>query len=273
MTKDRKTLFVLFINSLAYYMLAYFTIVILTNLFSILLAKTEGVSGVLRYYGFEVFNAQTTWSKELIFLVFFIGIGFSFALAVLFERIYKRIRRHTYHLKLYFQWGYFLGFIYFFGNLLIGAFFYFGTGVVFESFSIPMLFRILLGVASLIPLAYTGIYATRGFIISLNAYFTFVDRQEFGKYLRAIVLYPFIAGNILAFAIKIPHHLDLNFLDTLIWLTGIIPVAALLLSFKTHSSIRFKRRNKNVRFFMIPLILFVVILLIYRIGLIQGIVF
>lgn len=273
MTRQKKYLFVLFINSLAYYMLAYLTIVLATNFFSILLAKTEGVSGVLRYYGFEIFNTQTTWSKELIFLVFFIGTGFSFALAVLFERIYKKVRRHSYHSKLYFIWGYFLGFVYFFGNLLIGGFFYFGTGVVFESFSFPVIFRLLIGLAALIPLAYTGVYAARGFLISLNSYFSFVDRQDAGKYLRAVVLYPFIAGNMLAFAIKIPHHFDFYFLDTLIWLTGIIPVTALLITVKTQSSIRFKRRSNHVRFFRLPIIISIALLLLYRFGLMHGIGF
>jgi len=273
MWKSKGTLFTIFINSLAYYMLAYFTIVILTNLFSILLAKTEGVSGVLHYYGFEIINPQVTWSKDLILLVFFIGIGFSFALAVLYERIYKRVRRHVYHLKMYFLWGYFLGFTYFFGNILVGAFFYFGSGVVFETFSIPVLFRILFGIIAIIPLAYLGMYATRGFIVSLNSYFPFIDRQDYQKYLNATVVFPFIAGNLIAFVIKIPHHFELYFLDTLIWLAGIIPVIALMLSYKTHSSIRFKRKSTHVRFFKVPILIFVILLLIYRIGLITGLTF
>jgi hypothetical protein len=273
MNQTKNSLFIIFINSLAYYLLAYFTIVLLTNLFSILLAKTEGMSSILHYYGFEILNSKSTWSKELIFLVFFIGTGFSFALAILFERIYKKIRRHKYHTKMFFLWGYFLGFTYFFGNVLVGAFFYFGSGVVFEAFSIPVFIRILFGIIILLPLTYVGIYATRGFIISLNSYYPFVDRLNYRKYLSAIVLYPFVAGNIIALAIKIPHHFELNFLDTLIWLTGIIPVSAMFLSYKTHSSIRFKRKTIHEKFFLTPIIVCALAIIIYRIVLSRGITF
>ncbi len=268
-----KQFWIIVINSLSYFMLAYVTVLILTNSFSILMANIEGVNGVLYYYGFDVLNFDRSWSKELTFLVFFFGIGFSFALGLLFERLYKRIRKHTSHRKMFFLWGYIISFTYFFGNVLVGAFFYFGIGVLFETFSIPVLFRIIFGVLALGALIYLGIYSTRGFLISLNSYQTFIERAEFTWFLKAQLLYPFIIGSVLIVFLKIPHHNDFFMLDTLVWSTMIVPVVAIFIYLKGKSSIRFKRKNSVIKIFSIPIIIFIIVMLIYRIGLINGLEF
>lgn len=268
-----KQFWIIVINSLSYFMLAYVAVLILTNSFSIIMANIEGVDGVLYYYGFDVLNFDRSWSNELTFLIFFFGIGFSFALGLLFERIYKRIRKHTSHRKMFFLWGYILSFTYFFGNVLVGAFFYFGTGVLFEAFSIPILFRIIFGVIALGALIYLGIHSTRGFLISLNSYQTFIERNEFAWFLKAQLLYPVIIGSVLILFLKIPHHNDFFMLDTLVWSTIIVPVSTIFINLKSQKSIRFKRKNLAIKVFYLPIIIFIIAMLIYRIGLINGLEF
>lgn len=271
-SKEKK-FWIIVINSLSYFMLAYVAVVILTNSFSILMANIEGVNGVLYYYGFDVLNIDRSWSTELTFLVFFMGIGFSFALGLLFERIYKLRRKHTSHLKMFYLWAYILSFTYFFGNVIVGAFFYFGTGVLFEAFSIPVLFRIVAGVVAIGALVYLGIYSTRGFLISLNSYQTFIERTEFKWFLKAQLLYPFILGSVLIFFLKIPHHNDFFMLDTLVWFTLVIPVVTIFLNLNSQPSIRFKRKDLQIRIFSLPILVFLIIILLYRFGLISGLEF
>ncbi|MCF8364528.1 MAG: hypothetical protein K9H16_02010 [Bacteroidales bacterium] len=268
-----KNFWIIMVNSLSYFMLAYVAVVMLTNSFSILLANIEGVNGVLYYYGFDVLNPDRTWSGELTFLIFFLGIGFSFALGLLFERIYKLRRKHTSHLKLFFLWGYILSFTYFFGNVIVGAFFYFGTGVLFDTFSIPVLFRVVAGVVAAGALVYMGIYSTRGFVISLNSYQTFIERTEFNWFLKAQLLYPSIIGSVLILFLKIPHHNDFLMLDTLIWFALVIPVVTIFINLKGETSIRFKRKNLKIQIFKLPIIIFLIIILIYRLGLSNGLEF
>jgi len=271
-TKE-KHFWIIVINSLSYFMLAYFAVIILTNTFSILLAKIEGVKGILYYYGFDLLNIDRSWSHELTFLIFFLGIGFSAALGLFLERAYKKKRRHSKHYKLFLLWGYFLGFTYFFGNMLVGSFFYFGSGVIFEAFNLPGIFRILSGLIAFTALIYLGIYATRGFLISLNSYQTFVDRQDFNWFLKAQMLYPFIIGNVFIVLLKIPHHNDFFMLDTLVWFSGIIPVIAILIAAKKKSSVRFKKKLPAIHLFYYPIVLFIIIMLSYRIGMMNGLRF
>lgn len=261
------------INSLAYFMLAFFTVIILTNSFSILLANLEGVEGVLYYYGFNILTFDRSWSKELTFLVFFFGISFSLVLGIIFERAYKKARKHSKHYKMYFLWGYFLSFSYFFGNVLVGSFFYFGMGVIFDIFSIPWVFRIVTGITALAALAFLGIYATRGFIISLNSYQTFVERPEFRWFIKAQLIYPAIIGIVITVFLKVPHHNDFFMLDNLVWFSLVVPILSLYLNLSSQPSIRFTRKLPPIHIFKIPILIFVTVMLIYRIGLIGGLKF
>lgn len=268
-----KQFWIIVLNSLSYFMLAYITVIILTNSFSILLANIEGVNGKLYYYGFDILSKQKRWSGDLIFLVFFFGTGFSFLLGLVFERAYKRKRRHSTPFKMFYLWGYLLSFTYFFGNIITGTFFYFGTGVLFVEFSLPGMFRILAGVGAFTALVYLGVYTTRGLLISLNSYQYFVERKDMNRLMRAQLLYPAIIGNILIVLLKIPMHHYVHMLDTLIWSTLMIPVAAVFISLPSQQSIRFKRKVDDIRIFPRPIIAFIILALIYRFGLMNGIEF
>jgi uncharacterized membrane protein len=213
------------------------------------------------------------WSTELTFLIFFFGTGFSFVLGLIFERLYKRVRKHSRHSKLFYLWGYMLSFTYFFGNIIVGTFFYFGTGVLFEEFSLPMLFRIIAGAIGLGALAFLGVYSTRGFIISLNSYQRFIERTEMNWFLKAQVLYPTLLGSVLILFLKLPEYNHVNMLDTLVWAMIFIPVIALFVNLSGQQSIRFKRKTVSIRIFPVPVIIFVIVVLIYRIGLMNGLEF
>ena len=268
-----KKFWIIVVNSLVYFLLAYLVVIILTNSFSILLANFEGVRGKLYYYGFDVLSETSHWSGELTFLVFFFGIGFSFFLGLIFERLYKRTRRHSYHFKMFYLWGYFLSFTWFFGNLLVGTFFFYGTGVIFEQFSLPWLFRIAAGLLAFIALIYLGVYAARGFQISLNTYLGYIERPELKWLLTAQFLYPVIIGNVFIFFLKIPEYNHVNMMDTIVWLTMVIPAISLFINLSGLPSIRFKQKNQSIRVFQVPLIICISALLVYRIGLMKGIEF
>lgn len=268
-----KQFWIIVVNSLAYFMLAYILVIILTNSFSILLANIEGVSGKLYYYGFDILNKEKYWSKELTFLIFFFGTGFSFALGLLFERAYKRKRRHTSPFKLFYLWSYLLSFTYFFGNIILGTFFYFGTGVLFVEFSLPWVFRIITGVIALAVMAFLGVYSTRGILISLNSYQRLIERHEMSYLLKAQLLFPAIIGNVLILFLKIPKYNYVNMLDALVWAMLFIPIAAVFLNLPSQSSIRFKRKADSIRIFPRPIIFFFIIVMIYRLGLINGLKF
>ncbi len=263
---------VIAINSLVYFLLAYFFVIFFTNGFLLLIAVLNGTGGTLSYYGFDL-ESQAAWTGDLKLLIYFFGTGISLLLGIVFERIYKSRRRRPYPQKIFFLWVYLIAFSYFFGNTLAGAFFYYGPGVVFEMFGIPFLLRILIGIAALILLIYTGIYATRGVLISLNSYYSFIDHQQFRSLIAAQLLYPYLFGMAIIFVLKIPHHADLKFLDTFVLACMIIPLLAAYFHAPRQHSIRFGGKNKNVRLLAAPLVLVFIVIAAYRLGLQNGLTF
>ena len=190
---------ILIINSLCYFLLAYYTVIILTNTFSILLARLNGFEGTLYYFGFQLSSDESTWTKDLFFLIFFIGIGFSFLLGLLFERLYRKSRKHVWPGKMFFLWGYIFSLSYFFGNIIVGSFFYFGPGVVFDNFSIPRIVRIIIGITAFFTLVIIGHFSARNILVSLNAYYRIVRQQDFRQLIKSHILFPLIIGNIIIF--------------------------------------------------------------------------
>jgi hypothetical protein len=59
----------------------------------------------------------------------------------------------------------------------------------------------------------------------------------------------------------------------LIWLTGIVPVIAVFLNLSGQQSFHFRNKNVKIEVFYGPLTAFIILVLIYRIGLTNGIVF
>ena len=250
---------IIFINSLCYCLLAYYTVILLTNTFSILLAGINGFDGTLYYYGFQLASDESTWSKDLSFLIFFIGIGFSFLLGLLFEWLYRKSRKHVWPGKMFFLWGYIFSFSYFFGNIIVGSFFYFGTGVVFDNFSIPRIIRIVIGIAAFFTLVIIGHFSARNILISFNAYYQMVRQQNFKQLFKNHILFPLLVGNIIIFLLKIPQQGTFNYLDSLVVLCVFIPVSSSWFSLPQHQSIRFKRKNDlcilNTRLIIITVLL------------------
>ncbi len=266
LTKE-KHFWLIVINSLSYFMLAYLAVIFLTNAFSLLLARIEGVGGTLTYFGVDLSNAPAMWSSELTFLIFFFGIGFSALLGLFAERYYKKHRRYSTHYKLLFLWVFYLGFTYFLGNIVVGAFFYFGPGVIFDELNLSFFFRIPIGLLALVALVYLGVYACRSFIISLNCYQKIIERSELAWFLKAQMLYPVIIGNVFIVLLKVPHHNDLYFLDTLIWATSLVPAISMMLTARKQSSIRFKKEPPPIHLLRYPLLAFIILALLYRFGL------
>lgn len=271
--QKEKKFWIIVINSLVYFMLAYLAVIILTNSFSILMANVEGVNGKLYYYGFDVLNDYQQWSSELTILVFLFGTGFSLILGLIFKWLYKRIRRQSNHFKMFYLWGYFLSFTYFYGNIIVGSFFYFGVGVVFDQFSVPIVFKVLIAILTLIALIYLGNSSTRGFLISLNGYQKSIDRSEMGWFVKAQLLYPVLIGNVLILFLKLPNYKHAFMFDTLIWAMMIIPTIAIIIIFPRQPSIRFKHDVDHYKIFLTPLIILIIIALVYRFGLTNGIEF
>ncbi|MCF8227895.1 MAG: hypothetical protein K9G58_14265 [Bacteroidales bacterium] len=189
------------VNSLIFFLLSYFFVIYLNNLFSIFLALVMGFDATLYYYGFEVIG---DWGKRSIFTVYFVGPFITLLSGIVFEIFYSKSKEDQSRTKLFFLWVYIISYTWFFGNMIIGAFFYFGPGVAFETLELGMVFRVIIAVVAFLILFYLGYRSTKKIFYTANLYYKEVENKQKQHFLLNQVLFPAILGYI--FITKVSHH-------------------------------------------------------------------
>ena len=268
---NRNNLRIIFFNSFVYFMLAYFSVVLFANLIAMLLGVTNGFSGTLYYYGFILTEAAgSRWSKDVVFQVFMLGPGITFITGVIFERLYKQKRKYSGIFKMYFFWLYVLSFTWFLGNIVVGGLANYGIGAAFKSFSIPLLFRVVFSVLAVAGLVLLGYFSRLHVLISANTYLSFIRIADFKKFLMYQVVFPALTANVLIFLLKIPHHADFNYLDSLVVLCVFLFVVGLFLSHFNLQSINFKHHKRIIEVVALPSLILIIVILAIRVGLSFG---
>jgi len=256
------------INSTAYFMLAYIVFIVLINFIALLMAKVfYGTQGTLYHYGFDLNNGNFSWSLESVVLIFFIGVFVALLAAVYFQILYKSIRKVTMHYKLFFLWFYLIAYTVFLGDIIFGTFLNYMPGAFFNYMFLPIPVRIIIGIVALALLYIIGVKSARNVMISLNIYLQKASAAEVRPYLAAQILFPFIVGNILIFALKIPYQAKFQYIDTFVLLTMAIIIVAVFVKSMSMDSIKFNRHHDSFKLKRWPIILAILAILLFRFGL------
>jgi len=165
-------------NSVLYYLLALFTVLVLSNLFSLLSGHYNNFQGRLFYYGFVIKPIDAYWSDDDIALIFIFGTMFALLSAIFFERVYKWIRKYKYHIKLYFFWSYILSIVWFVSNIIVGSYSSFSVGAVMSSLHLPMAVRIIISFVFMFLLLLLGRISRKHVLISSSMYLKYLHSDK-----------------------------------------------------------------------------------------------
>ncbi len=265
--KNANTIIVL--NSLIYFLLAYFFVIFIYNFFSLILAEIVGVDATMYYFG--VLHDEPDMSKRKTFVIFFIGPWISFFMGFLFKYLYEKKRKHLSNFKLFLLWTYIISYTVFFGGLIIGSFYNFGIGSSFIVLNIPITVKFifaLIGIASLLVLGY---YSQKNVVISAISYFSKISGHKIVKFFGLQMLLPTIFGLIIVMLLKVPHLTFFRYLDLLTLFMIFVFIFGLFLFYGKLKSLAFKHKSDSFRFAYGPLILLVIIIILWRTVLANGI--
>ncbi len=276
-SKSKTFKYCITVNSLVYFLIAYYFVVFSYNLFSMMLGKVLGFESELFYYGFK--NTGKAWTSSDVILVFFVGNALTLIIAILFERLYKKQRKYSKGIKMLFLWIYLISVIWFLGNIIIGAFFNFGIGAAVRAYKIPFFLRLVFALISIYLLLFLGWKAQKHVRISANLYYPRLLRIDTQKFLFFQIVLPSLLGIIIIMLLKIPHLTMYHFVDIYLLLTIVFFLAGLFYKNKSHGSMVFKaydsdklRLNRRIcRIAFFPLFIAIIILAIIRIGLMNGV--
>ena len=276
-SKSKSFKYCITVNSLVYFLIAYYFVVFSYNLFSMVLAKALGFDVELFYYGFT--HSGKAWTTSDTILVFFVGNALTLIVAILFERLYKKQRKYSKGIKMLFLWIYLISIIWFLGNIIVGAFFNFGIGAAVRAYRIPFFLRLLFAMISIYLLLFLGWKAQKHVRISANLYYPRLLRGDTLKFLFSQIALPSLLGIIIIMLLKIPHLAMYHFVDIYLLLTIVFFLGGLFYKYKSHGSMVFKAydsdklklKRRKCKIAYLPLIIAIIVLAAVRFGLMNGV--
>lgn len=267
------------VNSLVYFLIAYYIVVFSFNLFSMVLANWLGFDVELFYYGY-VWSGKE-WTTDYTIIVFFVGNSLTLLFAVIFERLYRNQRKYAKGIKLLYLWIYLIGIMWFLGNVIVGSIFNFGIGAALRAYRIPFFLRAILAAISVGVLLYLGFKAQKHVRVSANLYYQKLAKRAHRNFLLQQIVIPTIIGIIIIILLKIPYLGMYNYADVAVLLTMAFFVAGLFykqnkwvsITFKNHGVKDTTHKSKNCNFSYFPMVIMFIVLAIVRIGLMDGLAF
>lgn len=267
------------LNSTAYFLLAYYIVIFSFNLFSIAICNVLGFDVELFYNGF--IHSGKQWTPGKIILVFFVGNAFTILTAIGFDLLYRKQRKYVRGIKLLYLWIYIVSIVWFFGNIIVGAFFNFGIGAALRAYHVPFFLRLIFAIIAISLLVFFGIRTQKHIRVSANLYFQKLSGKVTRSFFLAQIAFPVLVGLLIVILLKLPGIGMYKFYDIYVLLSFLFFLAGLFyqsdslqsISFKTYNVDNTNKYKKNCSFSIYVVLFAIALMALIRLGLDSGITF
>lgn len=257
------------VNSVVLFIIAYLAVYILYQFSVLVVAANWKLDSVLLYYDLAFNDYSPLWNRRNIILVTFSGPFLALILGFLFMRYFSKRPKFSKKVRLFMLWMGLHGFNFFLGAFASGVSFDEGFGYVPAWLFMNIFWKILLSMTFLFLLGVIGYHSVPRFLDTSYS-ITRVKSHNKNKFLFSQVILPWIIGSVIIFLIKIPNNMpyDVGILITMMF--AVIPVLFNTRARPTHD---FKVEKKPNTFNYMMMVVMVVAVLLYRIGLDNGLHF
>jgi len=264
------------LNSIVYFLLAYYFVIFSSNIFTIVLAKILGFNAKLFYHGFTLNGKK--WTNDNIIIVYFFGNLITLLIAIFFQRLYSIERRYRKKIKIFYLWVYVISISWFLGNIIIGSIFLTGMGTALIAFSVPFFLRASLAVVSVILLLYLGKKSQKHIQVSANLYFQLLSSQKIVYFFINQILFPAMVGLFIIILLKLPDLAQYHYVDLFMLLSIGLFIIGLFINYSMLDSMFFVSNNKRndltengCKIFYLPIIILITVVISIRLGLMNGV--
>lgn len=277
--KDKRhNFFVISINSLVLFLFSYLVIYIISQLITVWVASSFHYKTVLYFYKIYYDIESHDWNADSVKILFSIMPIAGILIGTIFIILFSSFRNEPGNLKLFFLWGFVHGMVMFFGSLLMGTLLNKDFGWVIAYLYYRDTGKMIFSIISIFALISIGGLIAKSFLISGNAYFNFIDKRNREFLLSGQVIFPAIVGTFILALLKIPDQFYYGTVDEMYYeflklFTLIILIVPLIISFRTYNEIYYDEEPRKINLNWKFLIATVMLLLIFRFGLISGINF
>jgi len=277
--KQRKRLLHFAVNSTVLFLIAYIIAYCTYQALVMFIASRFGINSVLYFYEvyFPIGNNSSLWdvaSGFNIILITFAGPFISVILGVYFLLLYVRKTQTKGLAKLFVLWLSFHFLNFFMGAFVSGVVTQQGFGYVIAWTRMPTFLRFGLSILFLFGIGVIGYLHTVYFLETSNSlYWT----QKYKKNWLIIFggLFPWAFGSVFLFIIKypfiIPQHENIVVYDTIMYMTFVFFIAPMLVNFDAKPNFdQSVRKARGRRINWLYLLFFVLIMVVFRLGLKDG---
>lgn len=256
--------FIIMLNSLAFFLLAYFIIAFIEKLGMAFTAMHFDYKTVLYYYKVEYLVDYDAWYADSVKAIFASGPVISVIFATLLLILYSKVYLEDGLMKLLLLWGMLHGFNSLLGGALIGSL----TGKEF-GYTIMYLYysdtgKLVIALMVLLAMVVLGSSSVKFWIFSANTYYNFSKPVKRQLFIVSQVFVPYLFGNLIIFLVNQPKITAYHILVNLSMLFILLPV--ILLS-RYHQEYYFDEKTKTIKLSIKTLLAAVFLIALYRIGL------
>lgn len=268
--QKRKLLATITFNSTVLFLLSYFFFFLLSQLITVISAGFFNYPTTVYYYEIYFNISPGEWYHDAVKTIYSSGPLVNFVIGIVFLILYTNLRETTGAFKLFFLWGFLHSVNMLFGALLVGTLFDTGVGHVISWMYIMDTGKIMYSMVSIFLLVIAGLVSTKQFLISGNTYLNEINPSNRSTFIIAQVLIPYMLGNIFLILLRQPR---LVFYDTFIVMALIIPIMAILATYRSFNELYFEEGEKKPRHYIISAGVLAVVVLYFRVVLGFGIRF
>jgi len=275
-SRQRNRLVIFSLNSTCIYIITFFIAYLTYQVAVMFTASRWSINSALFYYEvfFPIGNNSDKWNSFNITIITFMGPFISLIMGIIYILFYVRKVRISGLTKLFFFWLGLHSLNFFLGAFVGGMVTSQGFGYVIEWMFMPTWLRFGVALIFLFILGLVGYIHTRYFLqASGSVYWTHKGNKPWLILAGAVA--PWFFSIIFLFIVRfpnvVPQHNNIVIYDSVMYMTMLFPIAAMFINFyaTTDSSTPLTKSGTR-RINWIYVILFVSLVLIFRLGLNSG---
>jgi hypothetical protein len=254
------------VNSTTLFIISYLLVYMIYQFTVLFIAAGWRIDSVLFYYDLAFNDFSPLWFRTNIIIVTISGPVISIIIGFIFLRFFSVRANLGKHTRVFFLWIGLHGFNMFLGAFASGVSFDEGFGYVVAWLYLNMFWKILFSLTFLFLLGVIGYYTASKFLDTSYS-LTRVKPENRFKFLLFQAFLPWIIGTGFILLVKIPNNLPY---DTGNLITLVFAVIPLIFNQKARPSKYFtsEKRPNRIKWFVLAVM--VVLMLVYRLGLNDG---
>lgn len=254
------------INSTALFIIAYLAVYMVYQLTVLIVASRWKLDSVLFYYDLAFNDFSPLWSRQNIIIVTLSGPLICLILGFLSYRFFSTRQKAKGFIKLFFLWIALIGSNLFLGAWATGISFDQGFGYVPAWLYLNVFWQIFFALIFLFVLGLIGYYSVPKFLdTSKSAYRVRPENRT--KFLFFQVILPYLIGSLIVILVRIPNNMPY---DTGNLITLVFAVAPMIFNKFAIPTMVFEKEKKPTNIRWLFIVIFIVLMIAYRIGLNNG---